>query len=109
MANAISKFEPVTVGVMPAYFDDARKKLRPEIRVVEFQYCDAWIRDSGPTFIKNSTGMLRGIDWSFNAWGGFNGGAYTNWDLDDKVASRILEIERVDSYRTDFFVLEGVV
>ncbi|WP_073645906.1 agmatine deiminase [Pseudomonas aeruginosa] len=52
-------------------------------------------------------GDVRGVDWGFNAWGGFEGGLYFPWQRDDQVARKILEIERRARYRTDDFVLEG--
>lgn len=36
-------------------------------------------------------------------------GLYFPWDQDDMVARKICELEQVDSYRTDNFVLEGVL
>ena len=68
---------------------------------------DAWIRDCGPTFLVNDRGGLRAVDWTFNAWGGLVDGLYFPWDLDDQVAQKVCELERVDSYRTEGFVLEG--
>src|SRR5262249_26564656 len=56
-------------------------------------------RDVGPTFVVNAKGVRRGVDWRFNAWGGFKGGLYFPWDEDDKVAQKVLEIERCDRYR----------
>ncbi len=46
-------------------------------------------------------------DWTFNAWGGLVDGLYFPWDNDDKVAGKICELEGVDRYRTEDFVLEG--
>ncbi|WP_281166324.1 agmatine deiminase family protein, partial [Liquorilactobacillus sicerae] len=43
----------------------------------------------------------------FNSWGGLVDGLYFPWDKDDKVAQKMSEIERVDRYRLDDFVLEG--
>ena len=34
-------------------------------------------------------------------------GLYFPWDADDAVAQKVCEIESVDSYRTEGFVLEG--
>jgi hypothetical protein len=48
----------------------------PNIRVVELSSDDAWVRDSGPTFVINDHGEVRGVNWDFNAWGGFDGGLY---------------------------------
>lgn len=107
VANAIAEFQDITVGVMPTHFEDARGKLSDKVRVIELKYNDCWMRDSGPTFVINDRGDIRGIDWKFNAWGGLLGGLYFPWDSDDHVASRILEMERLDRYRTEDFILEG--
>ena len=74
---------------------------------MEISSDDAWVRDTGPTFVIDDKGDVRGVDWGFNAWGGFEGGLYFPWQRDDQVARKILEIERRARYRTDDFVLEG--
>ncbi|MBD1555102.1 agmatine deiminase [Pseudomonas typographi] len=108
LAKAIARFEPVTVAVSAAQYANARARLdAPNIRVVEISNDDAWVRDTGPTFVIDHAGQVRGVDWGFNAWGGFDGGLYSPWQRDDEVASKILEIERCDRYRTEGFVLEG--
>lgn len=107
VARAIARFEPVTVCVNPDQFQNARARLPEDIRVVEMTSNDAWVRDCGPTFVKNDQGGLRAVDWTFNAWGGLHDGLYFPWDQDDLVARKICELEGVDSYRTDGFVLEG--
>jgi agmatine deiminase len=106
IAAAIAGGEPVTVGVSAGQFQNARARLPPQVRVVEMSSNDAWIRDSGPTFVVDTKGRRRGVDWTFNAWGGLAGGLYFPWDRDDEVAQKVLEIEGADRYRTPF-VLEG--
>lgn len=106
VAAAIAGGEPVTVGVSAAQFQNARARLPPAVRVVELTGNDAWIRDSGPTFVVDAKGRRRGVDWTFNAWGGLAGGLYFPWDRDDEVAHKVLELEDSDRYRTSF-VLEG--
>jgi len=106
VAAAVSRFESVTMGVSPAQFLNARRMLPAEVRVVEMTYNDAWMRDCGPTFVVDAHGLVRGVDWEFNAWGGLNGGLYFPWDQDNLVARKVLEIERLDRYKADF-VLEG--
>ncbi len=106
IAAAITGGEPVTVGVSAAQFQNARGRLPPKVRVVEVSSNDAWIRDCGPTFVIDAKGRRRGVDWTFNAWGGIAGGLYFPWDRDDEVARKVLEIEGADRYRTRF-VLEG--
>jgi agmatine deiminase len=109
--RAIARFEPVTVMASARQFANAQAQLSlPEtvhpIRVVEVSNNDAWCRDTGPTFVTNGK-EIRGIDWTFNAWGGLNGGLYFPWDLDDQVAQKVLNIEGLPRYRTEGFVLEG--
>ncbi|WP_017938128.1 agmatine deiminase [Zestomonas thermotolerans] len=108
VAKAIARFEPVTVCVSAGQYENARARLDdPRIRVVEISSDDAWVRDTGPTFVIDDQGSVRGVDWTFNAWGGLDGGLYASWVRDDQVASKILEVERCDRYRTEGFVLEG--
>jgi agmatine/peptidylarginine deiminase len=60
--------------------------------VVEITTDDAWVRDTGPTFVTNSSGEVRGVDWAFNAWGGLQGRAVlASWMRDDQVARKILK------------------
>jgi agmatine deiminase len=108
LARAIARFEPVTVAVSAGQYENARARLDvPNIRIVEMSSDDAWMRDTGPTFVINNSGEVRGVDWGFNAWGGFDGGLYSPWNRDDQVASKVLELERCARYRTEGFVLEG--
>ncbi len=106
VAAAISRTEPVTMGVSARQFEAARAMLPAGVRVVEISSNDAWMRDVGPTFVMDRRGMVRGVDWIFNAWGGRSGGIYAPWDLDDQVAAKVLEVERCSRYRAPF-VLEG--
>ena len=105
IASAIAQFEPLTMGVSHAQYNNARNMLPGNIRVVEMSNNDSWIRDCGPTFVSDGK-LVRAVDWDFNAWGGLLGGLYFPWDLDDMVARKVAEIERVDRYKAPL-VLEG--
>ncbi|MGD9736614.1 MAG: agmatine deiminase [Solirubrobacterales bacterium] len=106
VAAAIAAAEPVTVGASDAQFERARAALSPAIRVVELSSDDAWMRDVGPTFVVGDEGERRGVDWRFNAWGGHHGGLYSSWERDERVAAKVLEVERAGRYRAPL-VLEG--
>ncbi len=106
VAEAIGRFEPVTVGASAAQFANARARLSDAVRVIELSTDDAWARDTGPTFVVNGAGDVRGVDWGFNAWGGLSGGLYFPWDRDAAVARKILEAERRDRYEAPL-ILEG--
>ena len=103
VAKAIARFEPVTVGASPQQYARARAAL-PErsVRVVELSANDAWMRDSGPSFVVNSGGDLRGVHWRFNAWGG----VYKDHRLDDTVAQKVMELAGAVRYCAPF-VNEG--
>lgn len=107
VAKAIAKYTKVTMGVSKEQYQNARAVLPSEIRVVELAANDAWLRDTGPTFVINDQGDIRGIDWAFNAYGGFVDGLYFPWDQDDLLALKICEMENIDTYRTPDFILEG--
>lgn len=106
IAAAIATGEPVTVGASALQYQNARARLPAVVRVVELTGNDAWLRDTGPTFLIDGKGRRRGVDWTFNAWGGLAGGLYFPWDRDEEVAQKVLEMECSDRYRTSF-VLEG--
>lgn len=107
VAIAISKFEPVTIGVSANQYEHVREILPGSIRVVEISSNDAWMRDIGPTYVKNEEGEIRGIDWGFNAWGGLEHGLYFPWNLDNLVKQKVLEIDRFNRYDAQDFILEG--
>lgn len=77
------------------------------IEVVEIESDDAWARDVAPTFVKNDKGVVRGINWSFNAWGGEYDGLYADWAKDNRLAKSFLEYAGFDCYDAEPFVLEG--
>ncbi|GAB2260855.1 hypothetical protein Droror1_Dr00011710 [Drosera rotundifolia] len=109
VAAAISKFEPVTVCASVGQWKNARESVGRGVRVLEMSMNDSWFRDIGPTFVvkkKKGNSGIAGVDWRFNGWGGFDGGCYVDWGLDELVARKILEIEKVPRFEHSM-VLEG--
>jgi len=106
VASAIAASEPVTMAVSDGQFERARAALPDSVRVVELSTDDAWLRDTGPTFVLDGAGGRRGVDWRFNAWGGLEGGLYFPWDRDERVAAKVLEVEGDPRYVAPL-VLEG--
>ena len=68
VANQASEFEKVTVVVNPGDEAIAKKYLSSQIELMPIAIDDAWIRDSGPTFVTDS-GKLGAVNWIFNGWG----------------------------------------
>jgi agmatine deiminase len=107
VAEVIARWEPVTMLVSPGQWERARALCSGSIRVIETTSDDAWVRDTGPTFVVNrALGERRGVDWVFNAWGGLDGGLYAPWDDDDLVAAKVCQLEGASRYRAPL-VLEG--
>lgn len=107
VAEAVSRFTPVTMLVSARQYGNCRARLPEDIQVVEMSSNDAWCRDTGPSFLVNDRGDLRACDWKFNAWGGLTDGLYFPWDQDDLVAGKICALEQIPRYRTEDFILEG--
>ena len=70
IANAISRFEPVTMFASPDHEEGLRPQLNANVSISTVPVDDLWIRDSGPVFALSSPGDTHGIDFRFNYWGG---------------------------------------
>ena len=97
-----------------AFADEYNRQFQREISekkhfpvvVFEVETDDAWARDIGPTFVvKDDT--VRGISWTFNAWGGEEDGLYASWQKDDAFAAAFAKREGYVCYDASPFVLEG--
>ena len=100
---AISEFEPVLVVVNPE--DEAIVSPRfthAPVELISLPHNDAWLRDNGPTFVRDEENQLVGINWGFNAWGE----KYEPWDLDDEVAPALLSFMKVPTVDAPL-ILEG--
>lgn len=92
VANAIVGFEPVKLLIEPADIETAKKYLDERVELVEARLDDGWLRDTGPTFVKNSAGELAGVNWIFNGWGATK---WAVWGKDQHVASQITDFAQV--------------
>ncbi|MCH1984088.1 agmatine deiminase [Ruminococcus sp. OA3] len=107
VAKIIARSETVYMLTDRAHFDQARSMLPGQVQIIEIETDDAWARDTGPTFVINDAGELRGVDWRFNAWGGEADGLYDHWERDDQVASAFCRKLKIECYDAHPFVLEG--
>lgn len=106
IAQAIAAATPVFMGVPPADLACAREVMPPEVTLVALDSDDCWMRDVGPTMVRDAAGRLAGIDWQFNAWGGLEGGLYHPWDRDQQVAGKVLAHHGFNRFAAPL-VLEG--
>ena len=85
VANRASEYEAVTVVVHPEDLAHAKKHLSSQIEIAETEIDDAWLRDSGPTFVVEQ-GELAAVDWVFNGWGAQE---WASYEKDALVAGEI--------------------
>ncbi|MEY4458679.1 MAG: Agmatine deiminase [Actinomycetota bacterium] len=100
VANAIVRFEPVTMVVTPTDVAIARAYLDAAVDIVEHELDDAWMRDMGPTFVRSDDGIAA-VNWIFNGWGAQD---WASWEHDSQVATAIADITgatRIDSPLTN--------
>ncbi|MGL4172659.1 MAG: agmatine deiminase family protein [Actinomycetota bacterium] len=92
VATTISQYEPVTLIAGYGQGDIATTFVGSEVRVVELDVNDAWIRDSGPTFTLESDGTVAAVDWAFNGWGAQE---WASWEHDAAIARSIADLAGV--------------
>lgn len=75
IADAVGKFEPVTVLVEDDRYLDALQRFNSSKNVTVqpiqgYAKLDLWMRDMAPTFVVNMDNkQLEGVDYNFNGWG----------------------------------------
>ena len=96
LVELIAESEEVHVLV-----EDVREKAAiPNVRFHVVPSDDAWLRDTGATFVQGPRGLVA-LDWGFNGWGG----AYPCL-LDAQVGARIADLAGAE-YRSPDLVTEG--
>jgi len=68
VANTLVDHERVRMLCHPQWLKQAKKLLSGAVELVSVAIDDAWLRDTGPTFVIDD-GALVGVDWRFNGWG----------------------------------------
>src|SRR3954453_8873674 len=97
VANAAARFEPVRVVVHPRDVEVAPRYFDPAIEVHVREIDDAWIRDTGPTFVRGAAGELGAVTWVFNGWGQQE---WASWEHDSQLGPAVAEwagATRIDS------------
>ncbi len=83
LAQAIARYEPVTMIARPDQAVDAAERCGGGVDVVELPIDDSWFRDTGPIYVYDD-GSRTAVDFSFNSWGE----KFAPWDDDAAVARR---------------------
>jgi agmatine deiminase len=102
VARAIRDFEPLTMVCSPGLGREVRDLCGSEVDVLEAPIDDSWIRDNGPSFVRDDEGRVAAVDFEFNAWGE----RWSPYDSDNALPARIASHLGVPVYRAPL-VLEG--
>lgn len=103
VAQAVARFEPVTVLARPGEGPEAASYCGTDgIEVVEMPLDDSWIRDSGPNWVRRADGTSALADFGFNSWGE----RYLPYDDDARIGEHLAEHFGVKRYTTPM-ILEG--
>lgn len=73
-----------------------------QINIHLFPTNDAWIRDYGPIYVKDSIGKKIILNWEFNMWGG----KYPPWDNDNQIPTKVSQLQNIESISPGI-ILEG--
>jgi agmatine deiminase len=69
VADAIARFEPVTMVARDEDAQAARAALDDDVDVVAHGIDDSWLRDNGPIFVLDGEGRRAAVHFRFNGWG----------------------------------------
>lgn len=110
--KAIAASERVYVICGQAHWQTAQAYLAgvDNVELVALETDDSWARDIGPTFVVRDDAdgrKLRGVNWSFNAWGGAVDGLYPDYAQDDAFAAAFAQKFGYTLYDAAPLVLEG--
>ncbi|GMK57592.1 hypothetical protein CspeluHIS016_0404260 [Cutaneotrichosporon spelunceum] len=102
VATTISRFEPVRMLVRPQDKAELQALLRgaSNVILVEGEFDDLWVRDTGPVFVRNGS-SIAAANFNFNGWGNKQSHA-----SDAKVAAQVASSAGVELLSTEL-VLEG--
>ncbi|CAM3734357.1 agmatine/peptidylarginine deiminase [Smaragdicoccus niigatensis] len=96
VAQAVARYEPVTVVVDPADAAVAAEYLGDKVEIVYAELDDAWMRDIGPTFVVDGD-KLGAVDWIFNGWGAQSWASWSSDALIGKFVAGLAAAEVVSS------------
>ncbi len=102
VAQAIRRFEPVTMIVPEEELKNAKSRCGADIDYLVMPLDDAWARDSGPNFVKRNDRLAASI-FHFNAWGK----KYDHYARDAAVGHRVAEHLNIPTFTSDIFMEGG--
>jgi agmatine deiminase len=106
IANAISRFEPVTLYAPKDDVCDAIESVNANVTVTALNVDNLWMRDTGPVYVVSASGELAGVEFNFNDWGEKD---YPDRSVDWSTAHRIMKKDRTREIETDICIEGGAI
>ncbi len=112
MIKAIYETEKVKLLVLNQKMKDKVEKLlqnagidTAKIVFIITEYADVWIRDYGPTFVKNVAGEIAGVKWKYFSYGG----KFPTLIKDNEVFLNLSHGVDWDMFQADIFMEGGAI
>ncbi len=102
VASAVSGFEPLTMVCPPGMEREVHDLCGSDVQTFAAPLNDSWIRDNGPTFVRNGAGEVAIVNFGFNAWGE----RWHPYDSDNALPERVAEHLEMPMFAAPM-VLEG--
>ena len=102
VADAVGAAEPVVMVCPPGSAREVRDRCGSAVTPLEIPVDDSWARDSGPVFVRDTSGGIAVVSFRFNAWGE----RWHPYADDDQLASRVASAFGLDVFEAPM-VLEG--
>lgn len=102
VARMIAGFEPLTMVCPSGSEGEVRDLCGADVTLFTAPLNDSWIRDNGPTFVRNNAREVAIVSFEFNAWGE----RWHPYDSDDALPERLADHFGVPIFRAPM-VLEG--
>jgi agmatine deiminase len=102
VARAVADAEPVVMVCNPGDESSVRDHCGAAVEILPIPIDDAWMRDSGPIFVRDAGGDVAAVSFRFNAWGQ----RFPSWEHDDAMPHVVAKHLGVRTFDAPF-VLEG--
>lgn len=101
IAKTIAAFETVNMLVRDKDSEIAAKLCGSSVNILVHPIDDLWVRDTGPLFVKSSSGNLNSVGFNFNGWGNKQKHAQ------DAEVAKLIANETQTNFIRSSLVLEG--
>jgi agmatine deiminase len=105
VARAIARFEPVTIVATPDAVAEAGRQCGSLVNTFSLEIDDAWVRDTGPAFLRTDDGSPAATAWHFNGWGR----SIEPFQADARIAERLSAHLAFPLYRSALHLEGGAI